>query len=243
LSSAPADILESDRQRHESSVSDTSATAHTAPPSTAAAASPSGFSFEQLEPSPPLPRDAHQQILARAASEGERILERARAKGYDEGHERGLQDGRTETAAAAQALGEALRELSAVREQTADQVERDAVELALALSAKILAGALELEPERVLDVVRGALRRVTERRRITVLVDPADLDLVSGALAELQIQAGGIELCDVQADRRVGRGGAVVRTAEGEIDATVATQLECARELLLADPPHGEPEV
>ena len=30
---------------------------------------------------------------------------------------------------------------------------------------------------------------------------------------------GGIESCDVQAERRVSRGGAVVRTAEGEVDA------------------------
>jgi flagellar assembly protein FliH len=201
---------------------------------------PTGFSFEQLEPSPPLPRDTHQQILARAASEGERILDRARARGYEEGHERGLQDGLAETAAATQALGEALRELQTLRSQTAEEVERDAVELALALAAKIIAGALEVEPERVLDTVRGALRRVAERRQITVLVDPADIDLVSGALADLQSQAGGIELCDVQADRRVGRGGAVVRTAEGEIDATVATQLERARELLLAEPIDGE---
>ncbi len=201
---------------------------------------PTDFPFEQLEPSPPLPRDAHRQILARAASEGERILDRARAQGYAEGHERGLQDGLAETAAAAQALGEALRELQELRCQTAEEVERDAVELALALASKILAGALEVEPERVVNVVRGALRRVADRRQITVLVDPADIDIVGGALAELQTQTGGIELCDVQADRRVGRGGAVVRTAEGEIDASVETQLERARELMLAKPLDSE---
>jgi flagellar assembly protein FliH len=202
---------------------------------------PVGFSFEQLEPSPPLPRDAHQQILARAASEGERILDRARAKGYAEGHEKGLQDGLAETTAAALALGEALRGVQELRQQAADEMERDAVELALALAGKILAGTLEVEPERVLEVVRGALRRVAERRRITVLVDPDDIDVVSGALADLQVQAGGIELCDLQADRRVGRGGAIVRTAEGEIDVTVETQLERARELMLAEPVDGEP--
>jgi flagellar assembly protein FliH len=203
---------------------------------------PVDFSFEQLEPSPPLPRDAHQQILARAASEGERILERARAKGYDEGHAQGLRDGLAETTAAALAFGEGLRELQQLRRQTAEEVERDAIELALALASKIVAGTLEAEPERVLDVVRGALRRIADRRQITLLVDPADLDVVNGGLAELQAQAGGIELCDIQADRRVGRGGAVVRTAEGEIDATVETQLERARELMLTALLDGEPQ-
>jgi flagellar assembly protein FliH len=172
--------------------------------------------------------------LARAASEGERLLDRARAQGYAEGHEKGLRDGLDDTTAAAQAFTEALRGVNELQAQIAQQVERDAVELALALSAKILAGALELEPERVLDVVRGALRRVAQRRHVTVLVNPDDLELVGNALAELQLQAG-TERCDIQADRRVHRGGALVRTTEGEVDATVETQLQRAHELLLGE--------
>jgi flagellar biosynthesis/type III secretory pathway protein FliH len=33
----------------------------------------------------------------------------------------------------------------------------------------------------------------------------------------------------------VGRGGAIVRTAEGEVDASVAVQLERAREVVAAE--------
>ncbi|HEV3072191.1 MAG TPA: FliH/SctL family protein [Solirubrobacteraceae bacterium] len=195
-----------------------------------------GFSFEQLEPSPPPPRDAAERALAQAVAAGEQIRAQARTEGYAEGRAEGHQDGTAQTTAAALAMGEALRELHELRAQIAVELERDAVELALALAAKILAGAFEAEPERVVDVVRGALRRVADRRQIVVLVDPEDLEIVSSAVGKLQAQAGGIELCDVQADRRVGRGGAVVRTAEGEIDVTVETQLQRARELLLALP-------
>lgn len=192
-----------------------------------------GFSFEQLEPSPPPPRDAAERVLAKAHAEGEQIRAQAHAEGYAQGRAQGHQDGLERTTAAALAMGEALRELHETCGQMADEIERDAVELALALASKLVAGALEAQPERVIDVVRGALRRVADRRRIVVLVDPEDMEVVSGAVGELQAQAGGIELCDVQADRRVGRGGAVVRTAEGEIDATVETQLQQARELML----------
>ena len=37
----------------------------------------------------------------------------------------------------------------------------------------------------------------------------------------------------MQAERRVARGGAIVRTSAGEIDGRLATQLERARETLL----------
>jgi flagellar assembly protein FliH len=193
------------------------------------------FAFEQLEPSPPIPRDAHERVLAQAGAEAELIREQARTAGHDEGRAQGHADGLAEISAATAALGQALTDVLAQREEMAREIERDAVELALALAAKVLAGALQAQPELVVDVVRGALRRVADRRRITVLVDPQDLEIVSAALGELQAQAGGIELCEVQSDRRVGRGGAIVRTAEGEVDASVAVQLERAREVVAAE--------
>ena len=48
-------------------------------------------------------------------------------------------------------------------------------------------------------------------------------------------ELGGIEHCDVQAERRLARGGAVVRTDEGQVDASAETQLARARELVAAE--------
>jgi flagellar assembly protein FliH len=46
-------------------------------------------------------------------------------------------------------------------------------------------------------------------------------------------ELGGIEQCDVQADRRVARGGVVVETTAGEVDAQISTQLGRAREVVI----------
>lgn len=200
------------------------------PPATAA-----GYPLEQLEHSAPPPRGTPAGILALAQAEAQRIRESARAEGHAEGLAVGRTDGLAETRAAAQALGAALAALQAQTEELAQAVEHDAVELALALAAKVVAGTLEVQPQRVLDVIGGALRRVADRRHVTVLVDPADLELVESAVGELRAQAGGIELCEVQSDRRVRRGGAIVRTRESEVDATVATQLERAYEVIRAE--------
>ena len=82
----------------------------------------------------------------------------------------------------------------------------------------------------MLEAVRGALRGMVERERVTVLVHPDDLGLVREAMTEMRAGLGGIEHCEVQAERRVARGGAVVRTPEGEIDARLDTKLARARE-------------
>jgi flagellar assembly protein FliH len=73
-----------------------------------------------------------------------------------------------------------------------------------------------------------------ERKRIAVLVNPADLDLVREAMGGVVAGLGGIEHCEVQAERRVGRGGAVVRTPDGDVDAGLDAKLERAREVVQA---------
>ena len=70
---------------------------------------------------------------------------------------------------------------------------------------------------------------------MTVLVHPDDLELVARVDRRASRPTlGGIEHCEVQAERRVGRGGAIVRTPEGEIDARLETKLARAREVVEA---------
>jgi flagellar assembly protein FliH len=196
------------------------------------------YAFEPLEPTGGWDGVALRDLespLAAAQAEAGTIRAAARAEGHADGLEAGLAEGRAQLAAARSALEGAHAELVALRAATAEAVERDAVELAVRLAEKIVAGTLEVEPERVLDVVRGALRRLAERRRVTVLVHPDDLELVRGAAASFAGELGGIEHCEVQAERRLARGGAVVRTDEGQVDASVETQLARARELVAAE--------
>ncbi|HXE44788.1 MAG TPA: FliH/SctL family protein [Conexibacter sp.] len=193
------------------------------------------FSFEPLEAAPGIALRDLESPLAAAQAEADAIRAAARAEGHADGLDAGLAEGRAQLAAALAALESAHAEVVALRAATAEAVERDAVELAVQLAEKIVAGTLEAEPERVLDVVRGALRRLSERRRVTVLVHPDDLDVVRAAADGFAGELGGIEHCEVQAERRLSRGGAVVRTDEGQIDASIETQLARARELVAAE--------
>jgi flagellar biosynthesis/type III secretory pathway protein FliH len=67
---------------------------------------------------------------------------------------------------------------------------------------------------------------------VTIQVHPADLPLVRDAVDGLVQQLGGIEHIEVQEERRVQRGGAIVRSTAGEIDARIHTKLDNAREIL-----------
>jgi flagellar assembly protein FliH len=193
------------------------------------------FSFEALEapafvaaPAGQPAADPAAALLAAARAEADRLREAARAEGYE--------TGRAEALAALSPALEALQTaVAAAREErlaAADQLEIHAVDLSLFLAEKVLHGAIAVQPDRVVEAVRGALRGIVERERVTVLVHPDDLELVREAMDELRATLGGIEHCEVQAERRVSRGGAVVRTQDGDVDARVETKLTRAREVV-----------
>jgi flagellar biosynthesis/type III secretory pathway protein FliH len=165
-----------------------------------------------------------------AAAEAQAAAER------DSAHAEGLASGRAEALAAAapalDALAAATGEVRAAQAALADRLEAHAVELALLLAEKIVGASVAVSPELVLEAVRGALRGIVEREHVTILVHPEDLELVRTAMDDMRASLGGIEHCEVQAERRVRPGGAIVRTAEGEVDATLETKLARAREVL-----------
>jgi flagellar assembly protein FliH len=183
------------------------------------------YDFEQLEASEPPPRDGAARELASARVEAERIRAEAHAEGYAAGRAEGLAQGQAEAQNAAAALQEAIRGVCELSDQTAEAVERDAIDLALSLAGKVITATLQIRPELVVEVVQGALRRVAGQRRISIVVNPADLETVRAA----------VEQWDLQPDARVPGGGALVRTAEGEVDASVETQLERAGEVVLSE--------
>jgi flagellar assembly protein FliH len=186
------------------------------------------FELPTLEPPPGL-----RAYAAPASAEPAIDLEAEARAAREAGHEAGFQAGLVEAHAQ---MAEGVE-----RDRVSTAVEAAAVELGLRIAEQALAAAVEVRPGAVVEVVRGALRRLVERDRVTILVNPEDLDLVRGASDALMAELGGIEHCDVQAERRVARGGAVVRTVEGEVDATLATKLARARESLEDELRNGEP--
>jgi flagellar assembly protein FliH len=205
--------------------------------------SPINYAFRQLDAAAAEASGGIADVLSAVRAEAEQIRAQAWAAGEAEGRAAGLAAARNDAAPALGALGTAVQAISDVRAQFVAELEQDAVELAFRLTEQILSGVLAVEPERVLDVARNALRHLSDRRHVTLVVNPDDLELVSECVEQLQSELGGIEHLSVQSDRRVARGGVIARTDPGEIDAGIEAQLARAREIVaaaLAREPSGD---
>jgi len=169
-------------------------------------------------------------------AEAERRAAELEREAAERGHARGYADGCAEAAERVEqaviALELACSSLAAQTDERVEAIEHRAAELALALAEKILAVSLELDPGLVASLAAGALRGLTERDHVVVEVNPDDLELVRAAREGLVERLGGFTRVEIVPERRVPRGGVVVQTAEGEVDARPEAQIERAADIV-----------
>jgi flagellar assembly protein FliH len=198
-------------------------------PQTADVVSP--YSFEPLQ----APTVRSQNALDGALAEADAIREAARAQGEAEGRAEAERAVRAQFEDALLLIAEAHGALDGLREEYLHAMSSDAVTLGLRLAEQIVAGTISVAPERLVDVAELMLRRLADRRQVTLIVNPGEMDVLSAAVTRLRSELGGIDHLGVQADRRVSPGSVIARTEDGEIDATVEAQLERAREIVAAE--------
>ena len=179
---------------------------------------------------PPDPADVARKaarIVAEAEGEAASIRQAAHAEGWAAGEAAA----HAELDAQLALVRAAVDAVAAWQEGAEERFTRDAAELALAVAEKLVAGAVDVDPEVLERVIRRALRRVRARGRLTVIENPDDLETTRELLPRIATALGGAEVA-VADDRRVARGGCLLDTPAGEIDGTVASQLERAREAI-----------
>jgi type III secretion protein L len=106
------------------------------------------------------------------------------------------------------------------------------VELSLVIAEKIVGTALRRDPRVVLSITAEAIESVRNQRELVLRVNPSDAQLLREerkALMDLLGRAGEIA---VREDPAVARGGCVVETEHGMVDAQLETQLQMLKEAL-----------
>lgn len=201
------------------------------------------FEFPAFDPMPGGPqghaqavvdtaRQTAEQMLAQARAAAAAELDAARARGYEEGYREGLDQADREAAGLLSTAEAIASNVAREREELLDGAEADIVELAIQVAQRLVNGAIDVEPERVVDVCRGAMRKAFQRETLVVLAHPDDLAMLRAAGPALADELGGIHQLDFVEERRLQRGSVIVRTPVGEIDATFASKADKIHESL-----------
>lgn len=145
----------------------------------------------------------------------------ARQAGFQEGEAASVKQWKQPLEQAARRLAEPLKELAGLRAGLRRDAEQDVVRLAIAIARRILHRELATDPAALLGVVKAALDQLDAREVLRLRVHPDDAVMIREALA-----AGGFpEQMEIAGDASLERGGLVVETSRGNLDASVTSQL------------------
>ncbi len=178
--------------------------------------------------------DAHQkakEIIENAERQAAQLLEKAKAERdavVAASREAGRQEG---LAQATEIILKAKKEAARLVEDLEPQV----VKLALVMTEKLIGRMLEEDSELVLSIAAQAIESVRQQREIILRVNPEDAQLLRSSRKKLMDMLGRTKDIAVREDPEVDRGGCIIETENGTVDAQLKTQLAMLEQALLGD--------
>jgi flagellar assembly protein FliH len=189
------------------------------------------------------------QILAQAEAEARkraaRIEAAARPRAVEQGRREGLEQARRE--ARKIALHEARDELARLRDAVTQALgafddskrrllaiaERGMLELALAVARRVCKRVAGASSEAARANARALLEMVKHEADLQIHLNPAECESLRQALPELVASAEQLAHVEIVSDAKVPRGGCLLHSRNGTIDAALESQLERVSAALL----------
>ena len=180
--------------------------------------------------------DEASNAIEAAKKEAEAILAAANARkdeqlklGYDEGYKKGEESGFREGNLEAQRLTDRLHTIIErtmdKRQEILAETEQQIVDLVLLMTRKIVKVISENQRNVVVSNVVQALRKVKGRGEVIIRVNLNDVAMTTQHIKDFLSTAENIKNITVVEDSTVDRGGCVIETDFGAIDAKIVSQL------------------
>jgi flagellar assembly protein FliH len=173
--------------------------------------------------------DLEAEIRARV----ERVEKEAQGKGEEQGREQGYQEGRGEVQRLIENLQRIITAAIERRNQIIEESETQVINLVLLIAKKVIKVISENQKNVVINNVVQALRKLKSRGEVVIRVNLADLELTSAHVGDFLKMVENVKSITVLEDSSVDRGGCIIETDFGQIDARISSQLSEIEERIL----------
>jgi type III secretion protein L len=167
------------------------------------------------------------RIIAEAREKAREIVDQARAEEAairEEAARRGYEEGLTE-------LNRIIYDAKAKYSQILGQSESEMLKLSLKIAERIIGRCVEVEPRVMLEIIHKAIESLKYQKEIRIRVNPADLNYLKENKMQLYTMLGESKEIELVEDLLVGRGGCIIDTEIGTIDARLETQIRVIEQL------------
>jgi flagellar assembly protein FliH len=190
------------------------------------ASSEPDWSGEEAHPDP-------ESILETARLETERLAQEAYEEGFRKGRADGEDEFRKEVGASAEALAAVSESIRAAHGAFLESLEPQVLSLVQAIVQRVLYRDMRADPDLVLRTVRHALENLTDRARLLVRLNPADLEVVRNHKLTFLEEFDGVRQMELMGDDTITSGGCIVESELMQVDAQLDERLERVFEAML----------
>jgi len=173
-----------------------------------------------------------EKMIKEAELKVSEIEHEAYKKGYDAGREEGYKEGQAEVMRLIDRLGTIVSSAVDIRDDIIRSSEKLMTEMILMIARKVIKDEIVERREVVINNIRESIKRVKDRDRIDIRVNFADLDMTTAHKDELIKMMESLKKVNIYEDSRVDRGGCIIETDVGAIDARISTQLDTIEEAI-----------
>lgn len=158
------------------------------------------------------------------------IKEAAFQKGFLEGKRVGFESGSKRADSVIDSLNQILEQLENIRQEIYQEIEKEVAQLALSIARKIVCHEVKTTQETITCVAREALSRVNNPARITIKLNPDDLQFIKDTRSQFSRFLRNVDNIRFEAEASIQNGGCLVETDRGDIDARIEKQFQAIEE-------------
>jgi flagellar assembly protein FliH len=163
------------------------------------------------------------------------IEKEAYEKAYVEGERAGREIGEKKLASILSGFRAIVAELEKIKKDFYLAHQENLLQLSLHIAKKIIHQEVSTNGELVIEVVRSALQCAIDREKLKIRLNPSDLQLCREKRPDILKGFDDIKQIVFEPDENVSKGGTIIESDLGEIDARLERQFEkVGKELMLS---------
>lgn len=188
--------------------------------------------------------DEKNRLLSDASSDAERkvrdaedrvstIEDGAQKEGFEAGRVDGWEEGNAESKRLAEQLHRIINATIEKRNEIIDESETQLINLVLQISKKVVKVISENQKNVVINNCIQALRKLKSRGDVVIRVNLEDVKMTSDHINDFMRMVENVRTITVMEDTSVDKGGCIIETDFGQIDARISNQFKEIEEKIL----------
>ncbi|MBQ6567333.1 MAG: flagellar assembly protein FliH [Treponema sp.] len=165
------------------------------------------------------------RIISDAEEQKASISSKSHDEGFEKGREEGFESGKDECTRLIERIHKIIESVQNKRQEILDTTEQQIVDLVILMTRKVVKIMSDNQKSVIMANVVQALKKVKGRGDVTLRVNLADVKLTTAHVQDFIREVENIKNIAIVEDSSVEKGGCIVETDFGAVDARISSQL------------------